>query len=440
MAETDRPSKRRKIPTNPRWAMAGGLAVIGVMVVGFGGWAATAPLASAIVAPGVLMVESNRKQVQHDEGGTISRLLVQDGDSVEAGDVLIRLDDVRAKASLAILTLNLDSALALQARLLAERDDRDRPAFPGSLTDRQDDPKVNDIVRGQRSLFEARRSSRAGEIAVLRQRIAQLEEEITGLESQRSAKTRQIALITGELKDLRKLLKRGHVQKSRVLALEREQARLEGERGQLIADKARSKTAIGETRIQIIQITKSFREDVVRELRDVQQEIFDLQERITAARRVLDKIEIRAPATGIIVGRTVHTVGGVVKAGETLMEIVPKSDRLVIETKIQPFDAETLSVGLTADIRLTAFNQRTTPSIEGQVAYVSADSLTNQRSGESYYLARITVDEKQVADLDAGPLQPGMPAEVMIRTGSRTALRYLMQPILDSMQRAWREE
>ena len=435
---TEKP--QRKIPTNPRWAMIGGLTVIAVMVVGLGSWAATAPLASAIIAPGVVMVESNRKQVQHDEGGIVSELLVRDGDVVKAGDVLIRLDATRAKASLAILTLNLDSAVALKARLLAERDDALGVAFPANLMDRQNNAKVRETVKGQLSLFEARKTSREGEISVLEQRVAQLNEEIEGLKSQRRAKTRQINLIKGELKGLYSLLKKGHVQKTRVLALEREQARLEGERGQIIADMASSKKAIGETRIRIIQIVKSFREDVVSELRDTQKEIYDLEERITAARNVLDKIDIRAPVSGIIVGRAVHTEGGVVKAGETLMEIVPKSDRLIIESKVQPFDAESVLVGLLADVRLTAFNQRTTPSIEGQVIYVSADSMTNERTGESYYIARISVTEEEIAKLNAGPLQPGMPAEAMIRTGSRTALSYLMQPIVESMQRAWREQ
>ena len=439
-----RPSRRGqgrvRVPLNVRPAIVGGLAVLLVAVGGFGTWAALAPLSSAVIAPGTVTVASKRKAVQHPDGGVVKELLVRDGHEVVAGDVIIRLDETRAYAGLAILQGSLDAARAVEARLIAERDAATAIAFPTSLLSRSVDPKVAKLMTGQETLFHARRDSLAGQLSILNERVGQLEQEIAGLEAQRRAKGRQIKLVREELKGLEQLLAKGYTERTRVLALQREAARLEGERGELSADIARANKAIGETKLQIIQAQKAFREQVVTELRDVQPRISDLEERAIASRDVFDKLEIRAPVSGVVVGMDVHTVGGVIRAGETVLEVVPAEDRLIIEAEVRPFDIDSVAVGQEATVRFTSFKQQSTPTVIGIVDNVSADSLVDERSGQPYYLCRVEVSEEEVSRLGARRLRPGMPAEVMIRIGDRTAIEYLAQPLFDSMARAWREE
>ncbi|MCG8355611.1 MAG: HlyD family type I secretion periplasmic adaptor subunit [Kiloniellales bacterium] len=428
------------VPLNARPAVIAGLVTVIVGLGGFGAWASLAPLESAAIAPGTIIVDSNRKQIQHLDGGIVAELVVRDGDHVEPGDVLLRLDETRARSTLAILESESDLATAVEARLLAERDGAAEIRVPERLIDKAERPEIAALVAGQQSLFEARRDSREGEVAILEQRVLQLGDEVVGLEAQAAAKARQSALIADELKGLQKLFEQGHAPRTRILALQREAARLDGERGELIARVARTRTAIGETKLQVIQLNTRFQEDVIAELRDIQASLFDLRERIAAARHVVEHIDVRAPVAGKVVGLSVHTIGGVIQAGDTILEIVPGDDRLLVEARVQPIDIDNVLIGQEADVRITAFKQRSTPVLIGEVIYLSADALTDPRSGEPYYTARVAISDAEVARLEGQLLQPGMPAEVIIKTGERTALDYLVQPILESANRAWRED
>lgn len=439
LAGSSRPAGPR-LPLNPRPVLLFGLAAIAIGLGGFATWASVAPLHSAVIAPGTVAVQSKRKEIAHLEGGIVESILVRDGDSVAPGQVLLRLDETRARASLSILRGELDAALASEARLLAEREGLEEIVFPESLSSRAAEPGPAALMAGQKTLFEARRSSLAGEVEILEQRIVQLGEQTTGLQAQVTATGRQIELIADELAGLQQLFDKGHAPRTRILALQREEAELEGERGELIAAMARTKTAAGETRMEIIQLKREFRESVVSALREVQQQLFDLAERIGAAEHVLDHIEVRAPVGGLVVGLGVHTLGGVIRAGETILEIVPEADRLVVQAQVRPLDIDNLVVGQEAAVRITAFKQRSAPTLNGQLAYVSADAITDARSGESYYQARIEIPASEIERLGGQRLQPGMPAEVIVKTGARTALQYLVQPILESADRAWREE
>lgn len=430
----------RKPPLNLGSSIALGAITILVAFGGFGTWAALAPLSSAAIAPGVVTVDSNHKKVQHLEGGIIKMLLVRDGDTVEAGDVLVQLDETQPQASLAILQTKYDAARALEARLLAERDDAAEIEFADDLLKRRSNPNIAELLSGQETLFEARRNALKGETIILESRIEQLKNDIVGVRAQQKAKEHQIELVEDEARSLRKLLKKGYVGKPRYLELEREVARLEGERGEHISEIAHANTKIGETKLQIIQLRRELQEKVADELRSIQAEILDLKERIRAAQHVLEHIEIRAPVSGSVVGMAVHTVGGVIKAGETVLDIVPAGDRLIIEARVQPQDIDNVRIGQEANIRFTAFKRRNTPSLVGHVSYISADRIVDSRTGEAYYKARLAVSDSEVARLGDKHLQPGMPAEVMIKTGEGTAIEYLARPFLDSLERAWREE
>lgn len=426
-------------PVSTRRSVLAGLAVICFTFGGFFGWAAYAELASAVIASGTVMVDSNRKAIQHMEGGIVKEILVRNGDAVAAGALLLRLDETRARASLAIVQSKLDQALAAEARLLAEREGAESIVVPAAFKGREADPQLQEILHDQESQFQARRETLQGETGIYEQRIAQIDEQITGFRAQQQSKSRQIELIEEELAGLKTLLAKGFAEKPKVLALEREAARLGGERGELIAEMAAAKTSIGEAKLQILQLEKDFREKVEQELREVRAEILDLRERVAAASFVLDHLEVRAPEDGVIVGLQVHAHGQVVRPGQTILEMVPVDDQLVVEAKVRPVDIDNLAVGLEADILFTAFPQRTTPRLLGSVVYVSADRFEDERSGEAYYLARVSVSEAEAARLGERKLHPGMPADVMIKTGARTALDYLVQPLRDSIMRAWRE-
>jgi HlyD family secretion protein/epimerase transport system membrane fusion protein len=299
---------------------------------------------------------------------------------------------------------------------------------------------VDEIIEGQRRLFAARRAALDGEVSILEQRISQLDDQIAGMSAQHAAYGTQLELIQAELKDLQGLFERGHATRTRVLALQREEARLLGERGEIAANIARTRGEIGETRLQIIQRQKAFSEAVVTELRDVQTQLVDLQERVIASRDNLARLDVRAPVGGTVVELSVHTEGGVIRPGDTIMEIVPADDRLIVQASVRPIDIDQVLVGLPATVIFSSFKPRETPSLRGEVIYVSADILTDERTGQLYYAVRVAVSDDEVARLDGKRLQPGMPAEVMIRTGERTALAYLTQPIRDSINRAWRED
>jgi HlyD family type I secretion membrane fusion protein len=427
------------VPLDPRRAIAGGLAVIAVMLGGIGAWSATAPVATAVVAPGVVVVDGRRKQVQHLEGGIVQQIHVEDGVVVAQGQPVLRLDDARARATLGVVQTALDAARVLEIRLCAERDGVPL-VFPQALAARGEEATLAAMMRAQSAVFEARRMAFQGQQGILRQRIGQYQEEIVGLVAQQESLEQQIALVEDELAGLRELLAKGFAPKTKVLALEREAARLRGARGERIAEIARARITISGTELEILQIERTRQESVTKEIRDVQAQIAELEERAGAAKATLDQILIRAPAAGVVVGLNAHTIGGVIKAGETLLEIVPSTQRLLIEAQVQPQDVDNIAVGMETDLRLTAFKQRTTPALVGRLNYVSADRLIDQRSGQPYYLARIEIVEGELARIAPQLLQAGMPVEVLIKRRSRTALDYLLQPVTDAMGRAWHED
>jgi len=418
--------------------LLGGLAVVALLAGGVGGLAATTELSGAVIAPGSLVVDSNVKKVQHPTGGVVGELRARDGDKVKAGDIVVRLDETITQANLAIVVKSLNELQSRLARLEAERDNVDTIVFPAELLARAGDPELARSMTGERNLFEFRKSARAGQKAQLRERIAQLKEEIQGLTGQVAAKKRETELIGQELEGVRDLWRKNLVQIQRVTALERDAARLEGERGQLIASTAQAKGKISEIELQILQIDQDLRSEVAKDLREVQGKIAELVERKVAAEDQLKRIDIRAPQNGMVHQSTVHTVGGVITPGEAIMLIVPEADALTVEAKLAPQDIDQVRVGQTAALRFSAFSQRTTPELDGVVSRVSADLTTDQRTGAAYFVVRITLSDSEIARLGGLRLVPGMPVETFIRTGERTVLSYVMKPFTDQINRSFR--
>jgi len=419
--------------------------IVGLMIVlflggGVGGWAATVKLAGALIAQGSIVVDQNVQKVQHPTGGIVGELRVHDGDYVKSGDVLVRLDETVMRANLAIVTKGLDQAVARKARLEAERDGAEAIAFPADLMRRATDADVADTMASERKLFELRRAERLGQKAQLTQRVKQLEEEIGGIEAQQAAKSQEIDLISRELEGVRDLYKRNLVQLTRLTQLERETARLGGERAQLVATAAQSKGKISEIRLQIIQIDQNLSSDVAKELRETDSKIGEFVERKITAEDQLRRTDIRAPQTGFVFQSAVHTVGGVITAGDPIMYIVPDSAKLQVEAKVQPQDIAQVKVGQAAVLRFSAFDARTTPEINGEVTRVSADTSTDQRTGASYYTIRISLPAEALQKLDDLKLLPGMPVEAFVQTGERTVISYLMKPLQDQFMRAFREK
>jgi HlyD family secretion protein len=416
------------------------IVVVLVLVIGVGGWAATAVISGAVVASGSIVVDSNVKKVQHLTGGIVGELRVRDGDRVRAGDIVVRLDETVTRANLAIVTKGLDELTARKARLESERDGSDTIIFPAQLLAGSGDPDRAAAMDSERKLFNLRRTARNGQKAQLRERIAQLGEEIAGLTAQQNSKAKEIALIERELAGVRELWKQNLVQLTRLTALEREAARLDGERGQLIAAAAQAKGKVAETTLQILQIDQDIASDVAKELREVDGKIGEFIERKVTAEDQLKRTDIRAPQDGTVFQLAVHTVGGVITAGDPIMLIVPDADNLSVEVKVNPQDIDQLQLNQKAILRFTAFNVRTTPEIEGTVTRISADTSTDQRTGQSYYTVRIAMAADQVERLGDVKLLPGMPVEAFVQTGDRTMFSYLMKPLHDQFVRAFREK
>ncbi len=425
---------------NIRGPVTLGLAVVFLFFGVFGAWAALAPLQSAAIAPGVVSVDSSRKTVQHLEGGIVGEIRVREGDEVQAGQILIKLDEVQAMATSELLRGRLITAASLQARLEAERRGKDQIEFPDWLAAETEDATAKEVMAAQYSIFEARREALSGQVAILNQRIAQFDEEIGGLEGQIAAEDRQIRLIAEEVRDLQQLVKKGLARRPRLLELERQAAEIQGSRHQNQARLARVRQQIGEAKLRISELKTQRDNEIVEELREVQSELLDLTERMRAASDVLARTEIRAPISGTVVGLQVHTAGGVIAPRERLMDIVPSEDSLIVEARVNPIDIDVVRQGLPARVIFSAFSQRNQLPLDGIVTSVSADSLLDDRSGESYYLARIALTGDFRAVLDGAELTPGMQADVIIVTGERTALQYLMKPLVQSFNRALREE
>jgi HlyD family secretion protein len=416
-----------------------GLAVVIILAGGFGGWASTVQISGALIAPGAVVVESNVKKVQHPTGGVVGEVRARDGDVVKAGDIVVRLDDTVTKASLAIVVKTLNGLYARAARLEAEQRGETKLSFPPQLTERAGDPDVQNVMVSESKLFEVRVHGRAGQKAQLRERVLQLNEEIGGLTAQEAAKEKEIALIEKELVGVRSLYELHLVQLTRLTTLERDAARLNGERAQYIASRAQAKGKITETELQIIQVDKDMVSEVSKDLRETNDKIGEFVERKVTAEDQLRRVDIRAPQDGMVLQSTVHTVGGVITAGDAMMMIVPQADDLQVEAKVDPKDIDKLQIGQKTLMRLTAFNQRTTPELNGLVTRVSPDVTTDQRTGQSYYTIRVSLPPAEVARLGDVKLIPGMPVEAFVQTGDRTMLSYLLKPLNDQLMRSFRE-
>ncbi|HTB03142.1 MAG TPA: HlyD family type I secretion periplasmic adaptor subunit [Bradyrhizobium sp.] len=436
MSDNDLQGSQRSIRTH----LIVGLAIVVLLAGGLGGWASTMEISGALIAPGSIVVESNVKKVQHPTGGVVGEVLAHDGDTVKAGDVVVRLDDTVTKANLAIVTKNLDASYARAARLQAEQQGIDKIIFPKELLNRADDPDVKGLMASETKLFDVRVNGRVGQKAQLHERITQLNEEIAGLEAQEKAKDQEIALVEKELVGVRQLYDQHLVQLTRLTTLERDAARLNGERAQFVASRAQAKGKITETELQIIQVDKDMVSDVSKDLRETNDKIGEYVERKITAEDQLRRTDIRAPQDGMVEQSTVHTVGGVITAGDAIMMIVPQTDDLQVEAKVNPQDIDKLQIGQKALLRLSAFNQRTTPELNGVVSRVSPDVTTEQRTGTSYYTIRVSMPPEEVARLGEVKLIPGMPVEAFVQTGDRTMLSYLIKPLHDQMMRAFREK
>lgn len=418
-----------------------GMVIVGFVTFGIGGWAATSELTGAVIGQGVLVVDSSVKKVQHPTGGVVGELRVREGDKVLAGDILLRLDETQTLANATIVSKSFDELVARQARLEAERDNADQITFPKLLLERTRDPASESAraIAAERSLFDLRRQARGGQKAQLKERSAQLQEEIKGYLGQAEAKQREVDFVHKELEGVRTLFEKKLVPMNRLTALERDTARLEGERSQLSGMTAQAKGKIAEIELQIIQIDQDLRTEVGKDLIETRSKISELAERKTAAVDQLYRIDIRAPQSGRVHQLTVHTVGGVISPGEQIMLIVPDADALAVEVKIAPRDIDQVYVGQSASMRFAAFDQKTTPGIEGEVSMVSADLVQEQRTGMSYYTARVLLNPEEVARLGNAKLLPGMPVDVFIKTPGRTALSYLIKPLRDQAERAFKE-
>jgi len=415
-----------------------GFAAVGLLALIIFGWGTLTEISGAVIASGKLVVDSNVKKVQHPTGGVIGDLRVKDGDKVKKGEIVVRLDETQARTSLAIVTKALDELDARQARLEAERDGADKVTFPEELMKRRVDSEVAQITASEQRLFELRRSAREGQKAQFEEQIEQLRQQIVGNEEQVSAKTKEIDWNQQELKGVRELWKQNLVPFSRVTALERDAARLYGERGALTASIAQAKGRISEIQLKILQINEDLRTETGKELAEIRAKQSELTERRVAAEDQLKRIDLVAPQDGRIFQQSVHTIGGVVQAGEVLMLVVPDADDLIIEARVAPQDVDQLHVGQRAVVQFAAFNRRTTPELVGEVIGIGADVTQDERRNDAYYAVRIRISDKELARLDGLKPMPGMPVEVFIQTVPRTVVSYLTKPLREQLDRAFR--
>jgi len=436
---TAEPFSRSSETRSLRRHLIGGGVMTLALTAGIGGWAMTTELSGAVTAAGSVVVDSSVKKVQHLTGGIVGDLLVREGDRVRAGDVLLRLDETILQANLAIVVKGLDGHRARKARLVAERDGAEEVAFPADLVDRAASPDGAAAIDSERKLFVLRRTAREGQRSQLRQRIRQLDEEIRGHLALQEAKAEEIALIQRELKGVRALWEKNLVQMTRLTALERDAARLKGERAQSIALTAQARGKVAEIELQILQIDQDLSSEVARELREVDTKVGEFLERKVAAEDQLKRVEIRAPSGGIVHQLAVHTIGGVVSPTDPVMLIVPQADVLSIEAKVAPQDIDQVHSGQSAMVRFPAFNQRTTPEISGTVSRISADVSEDQRTRQSYYTVRVSLEPEELARLGVVKLIPGMPVEVFATTYDRSLMSYLVKPLHDQIMRAFRE-
>lgn len=416
-----------------------GYAIIAFTFVVCGGWAAFARLDSAVIAQGVVTVESSRKTIAHLEGGIVRQVLVREGQHVDEGQVLFRMDDTQPQAGADMAHNQLMAALAQEARLVAERDRAPAVTFPPELL-AADSPVAAEAIADQSKQFEERRASLANQVSILEKRITQFTVELDGLASEREATERQLRFIEEELRDLRGLLDKQLVPKSRVMSLEREKGRLEGLIGRSIAETSKANNGISEARLQIDQIRKKFSEDVNNSLLEVRQKIADLRERTRVSSDILRRVEIKAPRAGVVQNVKATTVGGVVRPGEPLLELIPDGDGLVVNAQIAPSDIDVVSPNDQAEVRFGAFHGKVLPIFMGHIASLSRDRLIDEVTRQPHFLARVVVPQDQLPPEVRDRISAGMPVEVIIPTGERTMIDYLVRPLRNRIRKSLREQ
>ncbi|WP_297472786.1 HlyD family type I secretion periplasmic adaptor subunit [Ferrovum sp.] len=415
------------------WIVLGG-------VGGFLLWAIFAPLDQGVAVSGVVEVATNRKQIQYQPGGIVEAILVKEGDTVKAGQVLVRINDTQAKAQAEMSRTQYDSDLAVQARLEAERDGKATVRFPQALLAHQDDPRVKDDMALQQQLFAARRSALQNELSAMDENIAGLEQQAAGLEAARSSRTQQLQYLTEQIDNMRDLVKEGYVAKSRFLDLQRNQAEVNGILAEESGRLGYTQRQAAEMKLKKTQRLEDYQKDVRQQLTEVEKEAITIQHRLSSQDFDLSNTEVKSPVDGTVVDLKVFTQGGVVSPGVPMMEVVPSHDALIIEGRIPLELIDKMHPGLEVDMTFPAFNRNTTPHIPGRVIEISADRLTDQKTGQSYYTMRAEVTEKGAKLLGNLQVRPGMPVEAFVRTGNRTMMSYLLKPMFDRIKTSMSEE
>lgn len=423
-----------------RFVLAGLFLIVFLFLVG-GGWALYANLAGAVIASGQVVIAGKSKTIQHLDGGIVAEIHVDDGQHVKEGDILIRLDDTLLKANLNIYQNRFRESVARRDRLVAERDDAGSVVWNDNILQVLGVDVLPTIKQGQEKLFEVRRATKQGQASQLQERIEQFENQKQGIKALMASKLAQLQFLDEERNALRSLKEKGLIPNSRFLALERQREEFIGQNAEYDSELARIQNSIGETEIQIFQIDREFRQSVLSELRQAEQEVNDITHQLYATKEQLKRVEICAPVSGIVHELAVFTIGGVVSAGASIMQIIPQNEKFEVEASVEPHFIDELYPGQPATLRFSAFNQRTTPELEGVIKSISAHVVVNKQTGFSSYMARISVTEKELVRIgDDLPLIPGMPVEVFVKTRERTPLNYLIKPLLDQISRAFREE
>ncbi len=417
-----------------------GLVIIGVTFGLFGLWAAFAPLGSAVIAHGELMADSNLQTVQHLEGGIVSKILVHEGDHVTAGQTLFQLDPVQTDASLHITSNQLFSNLAKLDRLSAERDSRPALVFSPEVLTQASDPAVALAIDNERSEFTQRRATLLSQIAVLKTRIDEVRSEIQGIDTERASMQQQVAYLDDEIGGLTELYKQDLVPKPRLLALQRERSQLQGQIGRSISDKAKAEKSINETTLQIEQLQQQNHQDIDKEIAEVQTQSADLRQRFTVAKDQARRINVIAPMSGVAQNLRVFTQGAVVRAGDPLIDIAPDKAQMILQARISPSDVDNVHNGQKVEVRFSSFHSRTIPVISGVVRTVSQDRLVDQATHAPYYLATVFVSQANLPVELRGRLRAGLPTDVIIPTGERTALQYIWSPLTNALHKSMREQ
>lgn len=417
-----------------------GLTILVGLLGSFGLWASTAELASATVAQGAFVATGTNKTIQHLEGGIIDEILVEEGQQVEAGQALVRLDGERVGAELRRHELQHRTLQATIARLSAEQNGQEAITFPPELVAIEDDPEFQGIVDSQRNLFNARRTKHRDEINILNRRVSAIEEEIRGLEAQKEAAKDQLKLLEKELAMNEGLMEKGLARLPTVLQLRRAAVKLKGDIGQFTSSIGQARQRILEVQGEVLSVRSRHAQELADEYGEARTKLDDAAERLKSARDIDRRLTVRAPVRGVVIKLHHHTSGGVVGPGEKIMDLLPTEDKLLVEAYVRPQDIDQVRKGLAADLRLSALDQRTTPVLSGEVIYVSADTIEGRQPGEQYYIARISIADDQLVRLDGVELAPGMPAEVYIKNGARTLVQYVLRPLTNSFSRAFREQ